>query len=150
MNKHNNKYRNKHSNRQVNTQILKEFALMMSWAVPLFIGVIAPWLLDIELQWWTLGLSIIFVSLYFIAPKALYFPYKGWMFFGGIIGYVNTRIILGATFLLLIIPIGFLLKISNKLQYKASRAKNRDNNTEKTNYILLDSKVSKSRLEKPF
>ena len=83
---------------------LKEFGLLMSWAFPLFIGIIAPWLLSKDWQWWTLWVSLFFISLSLLAPKLLHIPYKAWMFIGGIVGFINTRIILGLTFYLLIFP----------------------------------------------
>ena len=77
---------------------LKDFGLLMTWAFPLFIGIIAPWILGKGLQWWTLWVSLFFLSLSFIAPKLIYYPHKAWMFIGGIIGFINTRIILGLLF----------------------------------------------------
>jgi hypothetical protein len=128
---------------KVSNKELKEFALLMAWAFPLFIGVIAPWILGLGLQWWTLWVSFCFVSLSFISPKLIYIPYKTWMFIGGIIGFINTRVILGVTFYLLIFPIGIILRIFDKLQYKEQ--KNSD-----SNYVKRTDKLTKEQLENPF
>ena len=128
---------------KVSNKELEEFALLMAWAFPLFIGVIAPWILGLGLQWWTLWVSFCFVSLSFISPKLIYIPYKTWMFIGGIIGFINTRVILGVTFYLLIFPIGIILRIFDKLQYKEQ--KNSD-----SNYVKRTDKLTKEQLENPF
>ncbi|MGL1958056.1 MAG: SxtJ family membrane protein [Colwellia sp.] len=124
---------------------LKKFAFMMAWAFPLFIGVIAPLLLGKTLQWWTLIVSIVFVLFAFIAPTLIYYPYRIWMFIGGIIGFINTRLILGFTFFLLIFPIGLVLRALNKLQYKS-----RGNASNNSNYVLRKDKIEKKQLEHPF
>ena len=131
------------ANTKVSDKELKEFALLMAWAFPLFIGVIAPWILGLGLQWWTLLVSLCFVSLSFISPKLIYIPYKAWMFIGGIIGFINTRVILGVTFYLLIFPIGLILRIFDKLQYK----KQKDSHS---NYVKRTDKLTKEQLENPF
>lgn len=128
---------------KISDQELKEFGLLMSWAFPLFIGVIAPWLLGIGLQWWTLWVSLFFISLSFSAPKLIYIPYKVWMFIGGIIGFINTRIVLGLTFYLLIFPIGLILRVFNKLQFKKK-------NDSHSNYVKRTDKLTKEQLENPF
>jgi len=115
----------------------------MSWAFPLFFGAIAPWLFNHELQWWTLSISLVSLPLALLAPQLLYFPYRAWMFVGGIIGFINTRIILGLTFYLMIFPIGMVLRIFNKLQFKKK-------NHRCSNYIIRTDKITKEQLENPF
>jgi len=133
----------KQTPQKITNKELKDFGLLMAWAFPLFIGVIAPWLLGKGLQWWTLWVSLFFVSLALTAPKLIYWPYKAWMFIGGIVGFINTRIILGVTFYLLIFPIGLVLRVLNKLQYKRQ-------NESSSNYVKRTDKLTKEQLENPF
>jgi len=126
-----------------NTTALKSFGLLMTWAFPLFIGIIAPWLIDLPPQWWTLWVSVFFISLALVTPKLLYWPHKIWMFVAGIIGFINTRLLLGATFYLLIFPIGLVLKLTNKLQFKKT-------NQQQSNYVVRRDKITKTQLEQPF
>ena len=128
---------------QANTAALKSFGFLMTWAFPLFIGLIAPWLINLPPQWWTLWVSLFFISLALIAPKLLYWPYKIWMFVASIIGFINTRLLLGATFYLLIFPIGLALKVTNKLQFKKT-------NQQHSNYVVRRDKIAKTQLEQPF
>ncbi len=128
---------------QMDTKALKSFGLLMTWAFPLFIGIIAPWLISLPPQWWTLWVSLFFISLALVAPKLLYWPYKVWMFVAGIIGFINTRLLLGATFYLLIFPIGMLLKLTKKLQFKKT-------NPQHSNYVVRRDEIAKTQLEQPF
>ncbi len=122
---------------------LKSFGLLMTWAFPLFIGIIAPWLIGLPPQWWTLWVSLFFISLALVAPTLLYWPHKVWMFVAGIIGFINTRLLLGATFYLIIFPIGVLLKLTNKLQFKKT-------SKQQSNYVVRRDKIAKNQLEQPF
>ncbi len=128
---------------KIDAKALKSFGLMMTWAFPLFIGIIAPWLIGLSLQWWTLWVSLFFISLALVAPKLLYWPYKAWMFVAGIIGFINTRLLLGVTFYLLIFPIGLLLKLTRKLQFTKTSQQH-------SNYVVRDDKITKTQLEQPF
>jgi hypothetical protein len=138
-----NKYSKTKKSPQVSDKALKEFGLLMSWAFPLFIGVIAPWILGLNPQWWSLWVSFFFIIFAFLAPKVIYLPFKSWMFIGGIIGFINTRIILGLTFYLLIFPTGLVLRGLNKLQFKKQ-------NKSCSNYIKRTDKLTKDELENPF
>ena len=136
-----------------NSSELKKFAFMMAWAFPLFIGVIAPLIFGEKLQWWTLIVSLVFMLLALLAPKLIYPLYRVWIFIGGIIGFINTRIILGFTFFLLIFPIGLVLRIMNKLQYKPRgniSSDTSDKTSENSNYVQRTDKIEKKQLEQPF
>ncbi len=122
---------------------LRKFGLLMAWAFPLFIGVIAPFILGENIQWRTLIVSFLFLFLVFISPKSIYYPYRVWMFIGAILGWINTRIILGITFYLLFFPIGIVLRLTGKLQYKPHCC-------DDSNYVQRSEELKKEQLEKPF
>ena len=62
-------------------------------------------------RWWALlvGLSLLLPAVLF--PAALVWPYKGWMWIGHILGWINTRIILGVIFYLIVTPTGFIRRV---------------------------------------
>ena len=49
-----------------------------------------------------------------IAPAALMSVHKGWMWVGHVLGWVNTRILLGVVFFGLITPMGILFRLMGK------------------------------------
>jgi hypothetical protein len=73
------------------------FAAIGVW--PLLIYSSAP-------RWWSLIVAAFLILPSAIYPKILFWPYKGWMMLGHILGWINTRIILGAIFYVIVTPIG--------------------------------------------
>ena len=45
-----------------------------------------------------------------IRPDYLFYPYKIWMKIGHILGWINSRIILGMVFILVLQPIALIMK----------------------------------------
>ena len=127
------------------TNALKSFAVTMSWAFPAFFSLLLPWIFNYQYQVWPLYISAILMSLYVIKPSWLYGPFRVWMFIGGILGWINTRIILGLSFYILIAPLGIVLSALGKLQYKKRMPTNSS-----SNYVKPEAKSNKDSLEYPF
>ena len=73
------------------------FALIGFW--PLFFTGVGP-------RSWAVGLAACLLIPALALPKILFWPYKGWMMLGHVLGWINTRIILGVVFYLIVTPIG--------------------------------------------
>ena len=58
---------------------------------------------------WTLAVLLFVPGL--IAPGVLGPVHRAWMSFAGALAYVNTRIILGVLFYLILTPVGFVLRL---------------------------------------
>jgi hypothetical protein len=58
---------------------------------------------------WTLGTLLFVPGL--VWPTVLAPVERGWMRFAGVLAYVNTRIILGVVFYLVLVPIGVLRRL---------------------------------------
>ncbi len=58
-----------------------------------------------------LTLSALFFLLGALAPTWLTPVFRGWMSFAGIIGRINTAVILTATFFLILTPLGLMMKL---------------------------------------
>ena len=126
-------------------QALRRFALTMVWAFPLFFSLLLPWLFSYAYQLWPLLISAALGLLYVLAPSVIYYPYCAWMSVAGVIGWINTRLILGFTFFAMIWPIGLVLRRLGKLQYQAKR-----NPRELSYYVERTEKLDRERLERPF
>lgn len=125
-------------------QELKDFALVMSWAFPLFFSLLLPWLFGYAWQLWPLFVPAVLLTLLLLAPKTLRFPHKFWMTFAGVIGWINTRLILGICFYLLITPLGLFMSMLGKLQYRKKSL------SSGSNYVVVEAKSTKEDLENPF
>lgn len=128
-----------------NTQALKQFALTMSWAFPAVFSGILPWLFNYSVQWWPFAISIMLLTLWLLKPQWIYYPFKVWMTITGVIGWINTRIILGLCFYLLFMPIGRLMKLLGKLDYEDKLTVDKQ-----SNYRINSAKSDSKNLENPF
>ncbi len=89
---------------------LREFGLIIAFGIPFFIGWLQPFIFGHEFRYWTLffGLFSIFIS--FLKPTLFYYFYKFWIKLGFILGWINSRIILGLIFIFVVIPISLIMK----------------------------------------
>ena len=89
---------------------LKEFGLLVGFGLPLVFGWFLPLIFDHEFKIWTLMISIPF---FILAYKTflLFYPYKFWMSIGHILGWINSRIILGLIFVIILLPLSFIMRI---------------------------------------
>ncbi len=63
---------------------------------------------------WAMILGSLLVILGAVAPQSLKQVYGGWMKVGHVLGSINTRIILGIIYYLLITPMGLVMRLMGK------------------------------------
>jgi hypothetical protein len=63
---------------------------------------------------WFLGAAVVFLVAGLAAYPVLRPVYIGWMTFAFVLGWINTRILLGLMFFLVFTPIGLLLRLTGK------------------------------------
>ena len=90
---------------------LKEFGFLIGLIFPIIFGWFLPFLKGSSFKMWTLIISIPFLNSAIFRPDLLALPYKVWMKFGAILGWVNSRIVLGIIFFFILLPIAFIMKI---------------------------------------
>ena len=105
---------------------LREFGLLFGLAFPILIGFLIPYIAGHSFKVWTLFIGIPSLILATIQPKLLFWPYKFWMALGHILGFINSRFILGLIFLLVLQPIALIMKIFG---YDPLRKKRKNKNT---------------------
>jgi hypothetical protein len=84
-------------------QELRKFGFIMAGMIVLLFG----W----SARPWPFVVSSVFALLAAFTPQALHYPHALWMKFGHYAGMLNTKIILGFIFFLLITPIGLLRRL---------------------------------------
>jgi Saxitoxin biosynthesis operon protein SxtJ len=57
-------------------------------------------------RWWAIVVAACLLVPAVVFPKSLVWVYKGWMAIGHVMGWINTRIILGVVFYVIVTPIG--------------------------------------------
>ena len=118
---------------------LREFGLLIGIFFPVVFGLLGPLLRGHAMPTWPWHVAVPAILLGLACPKALTWPYRGWMALGHGLGWVNSHIILGLVFLLLIQPMALLKRLSGfdplRRRFETTEASYRDSN--KTNKVDL-------------
>jgi hypothetical protein len=67
-----------------------------------------------DARWWAVILAVLLVVPALVFPRSLSWVYQRWMALGHILGWINTRIILGLVFYLVVTPIGIFRRLLGK------------------------------------
>lgn len=132
---------------------LRHFALTMSIAFPVIFMAILPWMFGFGVPIWPAFLSAVLMVMYMIVPKLLHYPQLAWAWISFVLGWINTRILLGIVFYILIFPVGFIARHAGKLNYDAHRDPHNnysDHASKKSFWIKREPKAVKKELENPF
>ena len=92
---------------------LRQFGLMVG-AVFVVIGLWPLVFRGDPLRWWAVGPGGILILLGFALPLVLRPIHAGWMWIGHVLGWINTRILLGIVFYGLVTPIGMVFRLMGK------------------------------------
>ena len=89
---------------------LREFGFLIGLGLPLIIGWLLPLIFGHEFRLWTLTIALPFIILSTIKPSLLFYPYKFWMRLGDILGWINSRLILGLIFVIILLPLSIIMR----------------------------------------
>ena len=116
---------------RISKKQLRDFGYLIGFGLPLIIGWLIPSITGYSFRAWTLWISIPTLTMGVIYPKTLLKPYQAWIQFGNLIGFINSHIILGIVFFVVLQPISLIMKAfgydplrtkkSNLLSYKESK-----------------------------
>ena len=110
---------------KISASTLRNFSYISGIGIPVIIGWLLPKLTGHEFRLWTIFIGFPILVIGIFAPNKLIYPYKIWMKIGYILGWINSRIILGLVFLLVLQPIALIMKLRDydplKLKIKSSK-----------------------------
>ena len=132
---------------EVTKSDLRKFGFIMGTMFALIFGLLFPWITDkTSVNWpiWPFIVMAVFWAIALIAPQILRPVNDIWLKIGNVLGWINSRIILGVMFFLLIFPIGLLLKLFGK------DSMNRKFEKDVKSYRIKVKQRNKDHLEKPF
>ena len=98
-------------NKHIPKKTLRQFGFLICFTFPFLIGWFLPLLGGHPFRVWTLFISMPAGILSILRPGFLLYPYIAWMKLGHILGWVNSRIILGLVFLIVLQPIALVMQI---------------------------------------
>ena len=123
----------------ISNKRLREFGLLIGFGFPLLIGWLIPVLSGHGFRVWTLWVSFIGLLFGMTSPRLLYYPYKFWMKLGLTLGWVNSRIILSLVYMIVLLPLAFVMRLigydplrTKRKGDKTYREKRKDNQTDLT------------------
>jgi hypothetical protein len=93
---------------------LREFGWVTGALFVILFGLLLPWLSRHSLPHWPWIVAGILWLLASLTPASLRPIYKIWMYIGGILGWVNSRVILSIIFYGMVSPMGFLMRLLGK------------------------------------
>jgi len=123
---------------------LREFGLMMAGFLGVIFGVIIPLVRRHESPPWIWAIASFFVAFALIAPNLLNPVYQVWMRFGLALGWVETRIVLGLIFYLMIFPMGLVMRLMSNDPMRRELQKR------EPSYRVPSKLRNKESLERPF
>lgn len=123
---------------------LRDFGLIMAGMLILMFGLVLPWVFSFATPYWPFIAAVVFAVLALLRPVLLGPVNRIWLKISDVLGWVNTRLVMGIMFFLLIAPIGILMRLFGKdtLDNKLSE--------EETSYRVITKVRDKKHLEKPF
>jgi len=95
---------------RISKKQLRDFGYLIGFGLPLIIGWLIPSITGHAFRAWTLWISIPTLVIGIISPRFLKKPYQAWMQLGHLLGYINSRIILGIVFVAVLQPIAFVMR----------------------------------------
>nr|MDJ0832323.1 SxtJ family membrane protein [Gammaproteobacteria bacterium] len=100
---------------ELDNQGLRKFGITTGIIVALLFGLALPWLFDAQsLPLWPWIISGLLWAPALIYPRILNPVYRGWMKIGHALGWINSRIILGLVFYVMVLPMGLIMRLFGK------------------------------------
>ena len=98
----------------VTTKELRDFGLIFGVILVSLFGLLLPWFFEKIFPLWPWLVFSIMGSMAVIYPLSLKYIFKVWMLFGAVMGWINTRLILGIVFYLMFVPFALAMKLLGK------------------------------------
>ena len=128
-------------NNHIPKKTLRQFGFLICFTFPFLIGWFLPLLGGHPFRVWTLFISMPAGILGILRPGLLLYPYRAWMKLGHILGWVNSRIILGLVFLIVLIPISLVMKSIGHDPLRTKKLTQKSYREIKTNHKLNLKKI---------
>ncbi|HLO51114.1 MAG TPA: SxtJ family membrane protein [Kamptonema sp.] len=100
-----------HEIRKLDDKGLREFGLLIGGLIAVLFGLLIPWLRHHPTPWWPWIIAGVMGGLGLAAPRTLNPVYHAWMRFGLILNAIETPIVLGIVFYLIVMPMGMIKRL---------------------------------------
>lgn len=93
---------------------LARFGLLVGGLVAAVFGLLFPWLRGHAFPAWPWAAAAVLGVCALAVPAALAPVYRAWMAAGSALGWVNTRLLLGAVFFLVVTPVALAMRLTGR------------------------------------
>lgn len=124
---------------------LRNFGLLMGVMVPLMFGGILPYLFNFSHKIETLYIGGSFILIAIVYSPVLKTIYVPWMILGGVLGFINTQILLSIIYYVIFTPISILSRLTGKDALRLKR-----NTNQKSYRVKADGPRDIKHMERPF
>ena len=125
-------------------QELRKFGFVFAAGLVLIFGLFFPWVLEKPSPSWPWIVAAVFAGSSLILPQALKPVFLLWMKIGHVLGWINTRIILGVVFFIIFAPVALLIRLFGK------DPMHRQLDATTSTYRVKSEKLPRERMERPF
>lgn len=126
------------------TKELRNFGLVTGAMVVVFFGLLLPWIWNGSWPVWPWVVAIVLGAWGLLLPSTLGPVYRAWMKFALVLGWINTRIILGFIFFVIFLPVGLVIRIVSRDPMMRKFV------PDATSYRVESKQPAPENLEKPF
>ena len=123
---------------------MRKFGLTMAAVIALLFGLLLPWLFGYTIPRWPWLVAGFFLLAAITIPLLLAPVFDAWMRFGHVLGWINSRIILGLMFYTVFLFVAVLMKLLGK----DPMARKFDSTLD--SYRVPSEVRARNHLEKPF
>ncbi|MET0013171.1 MAG: SxtJ family membrane protein [Sedimenticola sp.] len=122
---------------------LRDFGLLTSGLMVVFFGFLIPWIWGLNYPYWPWVVAGVIASFSLIFPIGLRPVYRIWMSIAEVLGWINTRIILGLIFYIIFVPTGLLMRLfKDPLHRKIEK--------DMKTYRVISQSPKSENMERPF
>ena len=125
-------------------QELRKFGLIFAGMFILIFALLLPWIWDKSSPMWAWIVAAVFAGTGLLLPMALTPVYHLWMKIGHVLGWINTRIILGLVFFVIFAPVALVFKILRKDTLKQRL------DASASSYRIASEQPPRDRMERPY
>ena len=125
-------------------QELRKFGFVFATGLVLIFGLFFPWLLEKPSPSWPWIVAAVFAGSALVLPQILKPVFLLWMKIGHVLGWINTRIILGAVFFIIFAPVALFMRLfgNDPMHRRLDAAA--------VSYRINSEKLPRERMERPF
>lgn len=124
---------------------LRRFGFSFSLVLVGIFGLLLPWLFNHSYPPWPWIVSAIITLMGLVIPLSLRSFYRLWMYLGIRLGWLNSQILLGLVFYLILMPMGLIMRIVKRDPMKRSFEKHANSYRS-----ISQTRFDRKHMERPF